>query len=143
MSAVFSVEVWKYVVAFCCVGLRGGGGVVCGKQNTTIIEKVLAAGAYLEAKNKLRGQGRVEVEGAQGAILSFSCYLRYWLCFDSAVGCEVMCDLFVKDVSREGHTPVRTRTPSPEPETQLLVSRRFGWKSCFLYTLWLCTVGPL
>ena len=28
-----AVEVWKYVVVFCCVGLRGGGGVVCGKQN--------------------------------------------------------------------------------------------------------------
>ena len=63
MSAVFSVEVWKYVVVFCCVGLRGGGGVVCGKQNIMILENVLAAGGNLEAKNKLRGQGRVEDRG--------------------------------------------------------------------------------
>ena len=91
-----------------------------------MVEQLLAAGANIEAENTVRGSGGEKQGEEKRAMLSFSIYFRYWLGFSSAAGYEVMCDMFVQDVSRERHTPVRARDSSPESETHLLTSRRFG-----------------
>ena len=101
------------------------------KDHSAVVEQLLAAEANADVKTVVRDDRGVE----DRAILSYSCCLRYWLCFGSAAGYEGMYDLFVKDVSREGHTPVRTRTTFLQPATQLCESRRLGWMTFFLCIL--------
>jgi hypothetical protein len=62
-----------------------------------MVEQLLAAGANKEAQDEVRGGGGVlRIGKARGAILSCSCYLLNWLWFGSAVGYQVISDVFVK-----------------------------------------------